>query len=296
MSKVTIVGHKSSRKGVLETLQRRGAMEIETASLPEGYSLPDTSGQIQFFDSSAAEGRQALEILNGVAPIKQSVLASFKGRRELSVDAFHERLADIKKTNAAVGDINALKKQMNDCAAEVARLTLQLAETEPWLSLDIPMAHRGTKDMAVFTGALPYSADEQEILTRLAQTAPEVNLFDLEIVSQGREQTCIAAFCHRAQVAEFETALRGIGFTVPTHLSMRTARLRAKSLNERKMALEMEIPLLESLIKTLAPHREDIELLVDYYSMRSDKYEKISRLAVGKNVFAISGYIPAKYA
>ena len=46
----------------------------------------------------------------------------------------------------------------------------------------------------------------------------------------------------------------------------------------------------------LADQRADIQFAIDYFTMRSEKYEVISELVQSKRTFVLTGYILAKNA
>src|SRR5699024_9838437 len=57
-----------------------------------------------------------------------------------------------------------------------------------------------------------------------------------------------------------------------------------------------EIDTAQQQIVSLAGQREQIEFTIDYFTMRSEKYEVIGELAQSKRAFVLTGYIPAKRA
>ncbi|MCQ2609486.1 MAG: V-type ATP synthase subunit I, partial [Lachnospiraceae bacterium] len=56
------------------------------------------------------------------------------------------------------------------------------------------------------------------------------------------------------------------------------------------------IALDEKKIKTYDMDRDDIKFARDYYKMRSDKYDTISKIQLTDNAYFIEGYVPSKYA
>ena len=53
---------------------------------------------------------------------------------------------------------------------------------------------------------------QEEILTRIAQTAPDLSAVDVEIISADKDQTCLTAVCLRTEADRLEEALRASGF------------------------------------------------------------------------------------
>lgn len=81
MKRINICALKKDRKPVLELLQRRGAVEVDSV-LPEDsvFSRTDTSANRSVFQKNITAAASALEILGQYAPEKKSMFASLEGR------------------------------------------------------------------------------------------------------------------------------------------------------------------------------------------------------------------------
>ena len=77
MKRINICALKKDRKPVLELLQRRGVVEVDSV-LPEDrvFSRTDTSANRSVFQKNITAAASALEILNQYAPEKKSMLSS----------------------------------------------------------------------------------------------------------------------------------------------------------------------------------------------------------------------------
>lgn len=69
---------------------------------------------------------------------------------------------------------------------------------------------------------------------------------------------------------------------------------RKQELDERIAEAQDEIDQAEKKILALADQRADIQFAIDYFTMRSEKYEVISELVQSKRTFVLTGYILAK--
>lgn len=296
MNKIVLAGHKSSRKEVLETLQRRGAVEIISDAEMEGFDRVDTRKQINIFESAASSGRQALVALNEFSPEKKSLIQSFAGRKEYSTKEFEKKLKNVNEAMSASKNLNSIQKQVNDCKTEIGRLEIKLAELEPWLSLDIPLGYLGSEKTSAFIGSVPYESDYDSLREMIKNENAELELYEIEVISSSKEQTCFAAFSHNDESDNLERALRQIGYVTPSNLFMDKPQRKKEDLIWRKEALKNQIPILEELAKSYDKDREKIEFMIDYYSLRSEKYKIINQLSSSRSAFVLSGYIPAKYA
>lgn len=90
--------------------------------------------------------------------------------------------------------------------------------------------------------------------------------------------------------------LRSIGFAQPSNPTKHSPAQRKQELDERIAEAQDEIDQAEKKILALADQRADIQFAIDYFTMRSEKYEVISELVQSKRTFVLTGYILAKKA
>src|SRR5699024_3070431 len=133
----------------------------------------DTRTDIDRFQADQRAAEQALEILDVYCPAKKSMLSALEGRRRISPEEYGNSAERVADTGAAAYSIIKLARELEDCRAEQLRLHSKLEELAPWLELDISMELRGTRETAVFIGTFPQLMTREDILTRLAEMAPE---------------------------------------------------------------------------------------------------------------------------
>ena len=297
MKRINICALKKDRKPVLELLQRRGVVEVDSV-LPEDsvFSRTDTSANRSVFQKNITAAASALEILNQYAPEKKSMLASLEGRglkTGRDYDAFAKKYDAVMET---VYQITALSRSIAESKSEIAKLEGQLEALQPWLGLDLSMRFKGTSRTRTFIGTLPGGMDLEAVLTGLAQQNPELPPVHAEIVSSSQNQTCVFVLCHKDGAEQVEEALRSIGFAQPSNPTKHSPAQRKQELDERIARAQSEIEQAEKTIISFADQREDIQFTIDYFTMRSEKYEVISELAQSKRAFILTGYILAKKA
>lgn len=309
MDLIRIYAHRRDRKAVLERLQRLGVMEIaDSRELPggtdDGFDRPDMEEQAAAFDRLANTAQQALDILGEAVPESKGMLASLSGRREVTEEAFAASAARSKAILQDCHHIQALKKKQAEQAAEAARLRTAAAQLEPWLGLDVPFRFSGTKTTAAYIGALPAVYSTESLAAALAEKAPDVS-FDLEIIGEPKEQTCVFLLCLREEAEELEQALRALGFARPPVIGSLTPAIEGETgssaelpagedrrIAERQAALEREMVDTRRELAGLADRRADIEMTVDYYQVRAEKYRVIGRLDHTRSTFIVTGYAP----
>ncbi len=297
MKRVNICALKKDRKPVLELLQRRGAVEVDSV-LPEDsvFSRTDTSANRSIFQKNISAASSALEILDQYAPEKKSMLASLEGRTPKTnkdYDAFSQKYDTVMET---VYEITALSRSIAENKSEITKLQGQLEALAPWLDLDLSMRFKGTAKTSAFIGTLPGGMGLEAVLEQLSQQNPQLPAVHVEIISTSQNQTCILALCHKEGAAQVEEALRSIGFAQPANPTKHSPAQRKEELEDRVLRAEAEIDVAKEEITSFASQREDIQFAIDYFTMRLEKYGVIGELAQSKRAFVLTGYVPAKKA
>lgn len=295
MRRISIYGLKSQRKGVLELLQRRGAVEvIQEPMKEEALSTMDTQAARNQFTVTQTTAKRALEILDVHCPVKKSPLAMLEGRRSISLEAYNSNLQRVTEIGTAASRIVQLEREREHCKAEILRLQTQLESLTPWLGLDISMRMKGTRSTSVFIGTFPQAYTREQILAALAQKLPEVRGIEVEVLSTLSQQTCVFLVCLSEESAAVETALRSMGFAWPQNPSKKPPSQRAEQLKGWIQEQEKKQDGILQELKTYGDRRDDLCFLYDYYAMRIEKYEVLSLLRQSRRTFIITGYLPAK--
>ncbi len=294
MKRVEILAMLSDSKSIIDLIQQSGCMEVIDYTEEEShfYKL-STSTSVSQFEKFHEIVTQALEILNTYVPAGGGLLSSFAPRPELSVSEFYKKAQESDAVLSKCYGINALYKEIQDCKVEIVRAQTSIDQVMPWAGLDIPSSFTGTASTAAFVGSIGLPLDREQILTQLAEKAPEIDC-EVEIVSADNNQTCLVALCHRDNAKEFDSALRSIGFVMPSDPTKHEPAVRIKRLEAQIDACNARIAENEEKIKTYAEFRDDIRFLDDYFVLRKDKYKALDNISMSDNVFVLSGYVPAK--
>lgn len=301
MKHIFIAGLKTDRKHVLEMLQRAGVVQIESGGIEhEGLMTMNVMGDKALFDRSSNQAGQALEILNKLAPDQEAgLLKSLEGAEVISVDEYTKRLDIISDAMKTADRIIALDKRITEAKAQIPRLQNRIESLKPWMTLDVPLNYEGTEKTAAFIGSIKNAGAPEEILKSLLddleETRDEAPAVSMSVVSAAKEQTCLFFVCLREDAYLVENALKKIGFA-RAGLSGTIPSAEAEKAAGEIKALEAEIVSAEEGIRGFASERKDLEFTADYYQMRADKYDVLSKLPQSDRAFFINGYLPAAYA
>ncbi len=297
MKRINIYALKANRKKILELLQRRGVVEINSPKTgSELFSKTDTASARLTFEKNVQLLQNAISVLDGIVPPEKSMLAMLEGRTAITVQQYDQAAQNAPEVTKSASCLVALGKKIADNKAEILRLRAQIEALQPWMNLDISMRTISTKSTSVFIGSFPEAMTEGELKERLASALPEVSALEAEIISVQAQQTCVFVVCHGKYGLQVESALRSMGFTYPASPSKLPPSQRAEDLQKRIEAMEQENEDALQEIASCGDKRESLLLTMDYYTMRADKYRVLGELWQSPHVFQISGYIPAEDA
>lgn len=291
MKKVLICGLKKDRKGTLELLQRQGVLEISNVLQEDDmFQKMDVTSSKTVFERNAVLAEQAVVILDKYAPEDKGMLSSFAGRDLLSVEEYEANAVLHDEVMKKAYRIQELAKQIGENSAVIPKLEQQLEALEPWKSFDLPLDFKGTKKSVVFIGSIQEEIALEDLISRLGELAPKAETIDVNIVSASKEQTCFFIVCSKSDGEAVEDALKKLNFVKPPLSSLVPAK-REQQLQEELSKVKAEIEKAEKAIADMASDRESIKFVMDYYTMRAEKYGVLNGLVQSKRVFLITGYV-----
>lgn len=297
MKKINICGLKKNRKAVLEQLQMQGVVEINRGQEEdEVFQRMDTSSARNQFEKSAQVADHGLEILDEYVPVSRGLLDLLAGREPVSSQIIYETVKVRNQILNTAYDLVTLNKKIVDSKASIVRLETQIIGLEPWMNLDVPMNYTGTTKVAVITGSLPGEWNETSILEEIAKKAPEMEAFDIQLISSDKNQTCFSVVCLKTQMNVLEDVLRTLGFARPAQIYDDIPSVAVNKMQEEIAACQSEIEEATKKIQELAGERENLKRLSDYFRIRAQKYEVLGSLIQSKKTFLITGYVPERSA
>ena len=292
MKRIRICGLKKNRKQILELLQRQGVVEIRDAGRDgKVFRRTDTSTAQATFAKNAELAGQALEVLDKYSDKPKEPMLLLSGRRQISLqeyDSFVGRRDEIMQT---AYDLTCYAKQLAENAAELPKLTIAQSALQPWLSLDVPMDFRGTKETSALIGSLPVKAELDTVYAGIAANAPDIIGVDVSVVSQSDEQTCLFIVCAKQDTDAVEAALRKMNFARAPSSHLVPAEENNRIADQLK-ALEQSDAGTKEKIAAHTADRNSLRFMVDYFTMRKEKYAVIARLRQSGWTFILDGYIP----
>ncbi len=296
MEKIELIAMMSESKKVIDFLQRKGIVELTSHEVPDGMLNPDTDYNISQLEKFKQTAMKAKETLSHYAPEKKSLVDSFKPPKEMELSKFLEMSEEADKTMNKCYEILKMQKSVDDAVAEQIRCRTSNEALEVWKDLDIPTRFTPTKYVTVLIGTFPDSQTDATLKAALAERIPQIEAVETEVVYTSEMQSCAAVMCLKRDADTVNEALRSMGFVKPTELSDKTPKEIIKENRVRINDLDKQIFKTQAEIADMASEHENINFLIDYFTMRADKYEQFKKVSLSDNVLYLSGYIPEKYA
>ena len=301
MSGISIIGVKKDRKKILETIQRMGVVEVRPFEDGQpGFEKLDTSVSQAKFLKVRGEAENALEILERFSPEDKPLLGFLHGMKRISVEDYEKNIEKRDEVLNIASGIVKMEKENSDLNAAIIKLRGNIEALMPWKALEFPMNFSGTRKTAAFLGSFS-ETHSVETLERVFAENCERKQFEklgesvhFEVISQTETQTYVMAVCNKSLAADTEEVLRYMGFTAPAVAFGDVPAERIKKNEAEIREAEEKIADNKKKILEFARYRDDLKFIVDYFSMRIDKYKVIEQLGQSKNVFALTGYVPTK--
>ena len=192
MKRLELFALRRDRKAILELLQRRGVVEVEsTQASGEVFRQADTSQAQQELETQARLLEQAVELLDHTVPVKKGMLSFLAGRKPVTWEEYQRQGQEAPALLEQAREILRLGKQVTDSEAQAQRLEAQLETLGPWMALDLPLDAKGTGSTRVFLGSFPQALEEGALKAQLAQRLPQVSGIEAEVLSCQAQQTCV---------------------------------------------------------------------------------------------------------
>lgn len=301
MKKLELIAPLTDSKKIIEFIQRRGVVEL-CENNDEELETANVTAVIGEFERFRSTALTALDTLNKYAPEKKPLTDMFGGREEIEKHDFGDKAAQLEKIMNGAGDIIRNSRLIADAQAETSQLILKNDLMRPWQALDVPLNFKGTAKTAAFIGSLSGQLTAEEVEAKLkypasAKSDDEITPYPCaaEIVSSSKEQTNLFIVCSKETSAETEETLRRMSFVPVSENPPVTADELIQKNSRRIAELAKQSEEAEKNIISMSSFREQLEFVIDFLSLRTEKYAALSKLGITGTTFVLNGYIPEKY-
>lgn len=293
MQKVFLCARRENRKDILESLQRLGVVEISNMSLDEPiFKKIETNSNRLIFEKNSLVANKSVEIINSFLQEKSSFLDTLNGKKIISKEDYYKFVSNQEEIMRVAYRILELEEKISQKKANIKNLEIKKEKLESWLDFDYSMRFKGTKKTTAFLGSFPKEYTFEELKSKLDEILPDFKNIALKILNSNLGQTCVFIICKVEDTEKVEESIKSLGFSYPTFLSKKSPSEKFKKISDKIEKIKLSIENKENEIKSYVGVRNALKFISDYFKMRSQKYEVISKLMYSKNVFILEGFIP----
>ena len=282
-------------KDIIDYLQRKGTVQVEKCDAPESMYYTDTDSSVSQLERLLQTAENARETISFYSPEKKKLTDSFLPRKEVELSDFYEESEKTDVAMAKCREIIDIKKEIADKKADIIREQTAREALIPWERLDIPPNTTGTRHTEVFVGSLPDECTEEALKAGFAAALPDLTAIDCEVVSSSNTQSIIVVICLKKDSRRVYDYLRSLNFVRASGGDNENIKAAMERHGKNIEALSSDIDGDEEKIRELSSYREDIDFLIDFLTIRKDKYEAFKKMSLSRNVFYFEGYIPERY-
>ena len=293
MQRVKIFAPISQQKGIMTLLQGMSVLDLSAAteSPHSGFTREDRAEEAAEYRKLSAGADKALAVLASVVPERKGLLASFSGRRKVTLDEFNAIESEVDSLEAVCDRLHSLDREKAEAAAEIIRTNTLIEQLSPWEGIDLPLSFTGTEKTATFIGTIQGSYTLETLLEALAKAAPEVEPY-VEIIGYAAGQTLVCVISSLFEKEKTQNALRVLGFALPPSTENVLPAQRIDELRQKNRELGEKIEAANREIADLAQHRRSLELLCDWYLSAVEMADTAAAIDRSGYTVCITGYLP----
>ncbi len=284
---------EDSRK-LIDFLRQCGTTELSTVPATDGLLSYQTDSLCESFERKSEKAAKCAEALEKYCSIKKSFLSSFNDCTEIELQEYRSVCDSADELMQRCDEITHLCEKISFENGEIARQQTLIDYYKPWEKLDIPMSCVRTQTSGVFIGYFKEELSKNEIIARLAASAPEIDGVAVDLVSSDKSQTCVVVFCFHEDSAAVESALRENGFIKPDNPAKTLPKAAIEKSEKTIEECKENISKFSLEIASFASDYNRIRLLSEYYSNQAEKYRTVSKAATSERAICLLGYVPER--
>lgn len=295
MRKINICAMKKNRKKILEFLQRKGCLEIqETDSEDSVFGKMNTATQISIFERNAALAENALDILDKYCPENKSMFAGLEGKKQIDDEEYQKSINNQQEIMNLVHKILQAQKVIDEKEASIVRCNEEIQSLKPWLALDVPMNYSGTKKTGFLIGSISGTYTQDSLIAKIEQIEDMPESVYMQTIDSDKYQTYVTIVFVREQQEQVEKALRELNFNRPPIITSHLPSISTKKRETAIISIQNDIEKTKQELEEYSKRRMELKEIVDYYTVRADKYKVVGSILQSKHTFFVTGYIPER--
>ncbi|MGI6029490.1 MAG: V-type ATP synthase subunit I [Candidatus Heteroscillospira sp.] len=288
MKKLRLLAIKTQRDELLRRLQLLGCVQVsEPEKADEQVNLSRESGDVAGRREEHRELSNALALLDRYASVKDGMFAQ---RPEAPCATIMD--------SSGRGEQLALARKIIELDESIKRIAARemdkqnaIDALQPWLSMELPLDYRGTKNTGALFGSVPAAVELNAMKSELAEKCPCSALYE---ISSDREQHYVLVLFHESERAELTELLRSFWFSAMALTGTPgTARENADRAKAELKSLKEERERQAGAIAAEKPNRDTLKLAIDSAAADIARAEAAEKLLSTRSTVVLEGWIPA---
>lgn len=290
--RIDIYGTKNEKRKILEYLECRELVHITEAVSDAVFSHGEGGAELTELRKARADAERALAILERYTPDKGGLFSSLEGRVPLNAMEYEKYESRLPQTSAAVKRLLEADSEIVERLGEIERCRGEIAELEPWRSLDCDLRDGGTTHTAWFTCVMRGRATAEELTKRYTDTDDGGTDIYIEVIGSDERETRIFVVCLRDEEEKCVENLHKIGIYRRKSAigGMASAEIEKRLSAIADMTSEIEER--ERECREYAAERDGIRFLIDYIGKEMEKCGAFDKISESRAAAVISGYVP----
>jgi len=293
MNKIALAAPQSLKDDVLNLIQTEEAIHIVDLSETE----IDFEGLEYFTEDKVVTDTQmdynhikvAYEFLKSYSKKKSGLL----DKKEVVLKSDFDELNDKIDWRSIYQGCREIEESINFNKSEKSKIASQLEQYSQWVNLDITTTELDTlKKASYFIGYMnnKYESNLYEDLDNA------FNDIYIQKISEKQQDMNLFMLCHIDDSEDVSEILKKYGFTRATLDLSVLASIKVSELKELSVKLDKEVESLNEKALNLSEKIGDIEKIYDFYTVKLEKENSISKLIKTNETFILQGWIFADKA
>ncbi len=288
MKRVEIIGLMSRAQGIVDTLQKRGAVELCNVTDEELVKM-NTASVVSDLEKKRTSCLSAIETVERYSEKKPSFLDGLSGKREVDEKQMASVFLSFEKYAQLCDGINDAESSIEAFKNGLSQARIKADGLKMWEGLDIPTHSKNTRFTKCFIGTI-----SEKLYDDTFDGIKDIA--DVHIISSTKTSAAVCVICLLTDEQRVGLFLKELGFCEISDKSDLTPKQQIAALQKQIDEIGGKIAQTEKDIGKRQADLDDLKAYADCLSIKIDKYEGIKNLAATKKTVVINGYIPEKYA
>ena len=222
------------------------------------------------------------------------MFAGLEGKKQIDDEEYQKSINNQQEIMNLVHKILQAQKVIDEKEASIVRCNEEIQSLKPWLALDVPMNYSGTKKTGFLIGSISGTYTQDSLIAKIEQIEDMPESVYMQTIDSDKYQTYVTIVFVREQQEQVEKALRELNFNRPPIITSHLPSISTKKRETAIISIQNDIEKTKQELEEYSKRRMELKEIVDYYTVRADKYKVVGSILQSKHTFFVTGYIPER--